>query len=156
VSDTAWSPEFVMQSLEVLPLFLRDGRIHRLKPEHAESLSIGMRPGGSPGELVVEALARYGLRPFLVHSTSCRHVEDRIVLTYVAVVRPEQVPSAGPLVPVPLGHVELARGDAVGPPPSIAVDQVVEHALRHLSWLVQDDPVVREEIVDWADLLSTY
>jgi len=145
-----------MQSLEVLPLFLLDGRIHRLKPEHAESLSIGVRPAGVLSEMVVGALAQYGLRPSLVHSTSWRHVEDRIVLTYVAVIRSEQVPSAGPLVPVPLGHVELARGDAVGPPPSIAVDQVVEHALRHLSWLIQDDPVVREEIADWADVLSTY
>jgi hypothetical protein len=32
----------------------------------------------------------------------------------------------------------------------------LEHALRHLSWLVGDDPVVAEELRDWAGTLRSY
>jgi hypothetical protein len=34
---------------------------------------------------------------------------------------------------------------------------VVEHGLRHLAWLVQDDPVVRAELpAAWVPLLAAY
>jgi hypothetical protein len=37
------------------------------------------------------------------------------------------------------------------------LDQVVEHALRHLAWLAEDDPVVREELSPaWRAALATY
>lgn len=147
-----------MQSLEVLPVFLREGRIHWLRPEHAESLRLGWRTGARPADLVVTALRQYGFEPMLVHSTSWRHEGERVVMTYVGVVPADQAPSGngGPLVTAVVGHVDLARGSATGAPDRIAVEQVVEHALRHLSWLSKDDPVVRDELADWADVLTTY
>ena len=156
ISDTPWSPDFVMQSIEILPVFLSAGVPHWAKPIHADSYRVGWPASRAPGEVVLDTLARLGFDPLLAHSTSWRHEAGRIVLTYVAVVRePEFVPD-GPMVPVPVGHAELARGDRFAPPPEIGVAQVVEHAFRHLSWLVKDDPVVRKSLSDWFDVLATY
>jgi hypothetical protein len=158
VSDTPWSAQFVMQSLEVLPVFLQDGRVCWLRPEHAGSLRLGWSASSQPAQVVTEALAAYGIAPRLVHSTSWRHEGRRVVLTYVAVLAAEQVPPGpgGPLVSRRLGRAELARGDATAPPARIDVDQVLEHALRHLSWLAKDDPVVSVELRDWAGVLGAY
>jgi hypothetical protein len=147
-----------MQSLEVLPITLREGRIEWLRPEHADSLRVGWRAGARPADLVVAALETYGLQPRLVHSTSWRHEGERVVLTYVAVVPEEQAPAGddGPLAAAPVGHVDLARGSATGAPVQVEIEQVVEHALRHLSWLSKDDPVVQTELTDWVALLATY
>jgi hypothetical protein len=147
-----------MQSLEVLPIFLRGGRISWLRPQHADSLRVGWRAGARPADLVVAALDSYGLQPRLVHSTSWRHEGERVVLTYAAVVPFEQAPTGddGPLAAVPVGHVDLARGSVTGAPDRIEIEQVVEHALRHLSWLSKDDPVVRAELTEWSDVLATY
>ena len=153
VSSTAWSPDFVFQSIEILPVTMRDGRVWWFRPEHAPTLRVGWPPTGKPGDIVVQALARYGLTPRLVHSTSWRHEEDEVVLTYVAAVVGE--PSAM-LEMFPVGRSELARGDALGPPSEIGVEQVVEHALRHLAWLLADDAVVGQTLRDWAEHLRPY
>ena len=42
------------------------------------------------------------------------------------------------------------------PPPEIGVLQVIEHALRHLSWLVHDDPAIGEALPDWRPILERY
>ena len=47
-------------------------------------------------------------------------------------------------------------GDALTPPPEIGVVQVLEHAFRHLAWLVKDDDAVRTAIPDWIAFLDTY
>ena len=53
--------------------------------------------------------------------------------------------------------VELARGDATAAPREIATSQVVEHGLRHMAWLAQDDPVVAAELpAGWRILLADY
>lgn len=44
ISEVAWSPDFVAQTLEVLPLFLHEGTIGWIKPAHAASLRLGMPP----------------------------------------------------------------------------------------------------------------
>ena len=56
----------------------------------------------------------------------------------------------------PVSRADLARGDAMAPPPEIGVSQVLEHALRHLSWLVKDDDAVRAALPDWVAFLGTY
>ncbi len=33
---------------------------------------------------------------------------------------------------------------------------MVEHALRHLRWLLDDDEVVRQALSDWAPALEDY
>ena len=43
---------------------------------------------------------------------------------------------------LPIERAELARSEATAAPRDIATSAVVEHGLRHLAWLVQDDPVV--------------
>jgi hypothetical protein len=91
----------------------------------------------------------------MVHSTSWRHEDGRLVLTYLAAVAPPSEPS-GYLVDEPVARAELARGDAFGPPPDIGVAQVLEHAFRHLAWLVRDDASVGEALDAWKAYLRGY
>jgi hypothetical protein len=57
----------------------------------------------------------------------------------------------------PVGRNELARSEARAAPRSIGTGQVVEHGLRHMAWLAQDDPVVRAELDEgWLAKLATY
>jgi hypothetical protein len=156
VSEAAWSSDLVVQTLEVLPVFLAEDGARWLRPIHAESLRLGLPRDRLPGEVVVEALGRYGVTPLLVHSTSWRHEEGRVVLTYVAAVEPPALDPAGHLADELITRSELARGHAFGPPPTIGQSQVIEHALRHLSWLVKDDPLVGKTLADWRSFLEGY
>jgi hypothetical protein len=64
---------------------------------------------------------------------------------------------ASELPGIPIGRAELARNSATGAPPVIAYQQVLEHGLRHLAWLVRDDEVVRSELSDsWKEVLAGY
>ena len=57
----------------------------------------------------------------------------------------------------PIGRAELARSEATAAPRDIAYQQVVEHGLRHMAWLVADDPVVAGELSDdWRRVLADY
>ncbi|HEX5937358.1 MAG TPA: hypothetical protein VFZ75_06690 [Actinomycetota bacterium] len=156
ISDVPWSPELSTQSLEVLIVTLDDDAPVWLKPEHADSLRIGLPATARPGDVVLETLNSYALTPRVVHSTSWRHEEGRVVLSYVAVVDAPSQLLDGTLVRTPVVRADLARGDATAPPPEIGVLQVIEHALRHLSWLVQDDPAIGEALPDWRELLERY
>jgi hypothetical protein len=98
----------------------------------------------------------YPVVPRVVHSTSWRHEEGRVILTYVAVVEPPGRLPTDSLKEVAVGRAELARGDAMAPPSSIGVAAVIEHALRHLSWLVRDDPAIAEALSDWGAVLGEY
>ncbi|GEM_PF-6207511 len=89
-----------------------------------------------------------------MHSTSWRYDDGRVVLTYVvAVRRPDRLNEN--LVDEPVLRADLARGDAIGGV-QIGVAQPIEHAFRHLSWLVKDDAAVREALPDWVALLERY
>jgi hypothetical protein len=101
------------------------------------------------------ALRGLGLEPIVLHSTSWRHSGAEVVLTYLAVVSADSVlPDSWEATPV--AHTELARGGATAPPPVIAVDQVLEHALRHLAWLVKEDAEIAHTLPGWSDILSGY
>lgn len=151
-----WSPDFVAQTLEVLPVLLRDGRLLWLKPVHADSLRVGLATSGKPADAVLDVLGWYPLQPVVVHSTSWRHEAGRVILTYVAVVTAREELPADSLVELPVGRAELARGEATAAPKAIGVEAVLEHALRHLSWLVKDDPAVMRELAAWKDVLAAY
>jgi hypothetical protein len=155
VSSVAWSSEFVAQTLEILFVYLAPDGAHHLRPVHAETLRLGWPPKAKPGQIVLDSAARYELAPALVHSTSWRHEEDRVVLTYVAAVQPPAELSSY-LADEPVERADLARGDAFGPPTEIGIAQVLEHAFRHLSWLVEDDAVVNGALGDWVSFLSRY
>jgi hypothetical protein len=153
LSQVPWSSEFAARSLETFFVFLRDVQPIVLRPVHAESLLLGWGAGAQPGAVVVEAAARYDLNPVLVHSTSWRTIDDRLILTYLAIVDPPERP--GPhLVEEPVLRGDLARGERLAAPAHIDVDAVIEHAFRHLRWLLDDDEVVREALPDWPTVLE--
>lgn len=155
IVEAPWSADFIAQALEVF-IVCRDSRgLANLRPVHAESLRLAMAVGREPADLVLAAVARYDLRPIVVHSTSWRSEPGRIILSYIAAVEAPE-PLSPFLVLEPISRVELARGDATAAPTSIHTVQVLEHALRHLSWLVRDDPAVRTALTAWSQDLETY
>ena len=155
LSEALWSPDFVMQAIEVLPVFLRDGRLWSFHPEHADSFVLAWPTGAKPEEIAAKAMVILELEPIVLHSTSWRHAEKEVVLTYIAVVPADADPPPSWQV-AEVERSELARGDATAPPSSIGVMQVLEHALRHLAWLRKDDPVIAGLLGDWSDALSSY
>ena len=156
VSAVPWSPDFVAQTLEVLPVAMRDARLYWLKPVHASSLRAGLSAAARPADVVLDVLRWYPLEPMVVHSTSWRHEEGRVILTYVAVVTPPDALPPDSLVELPVIRAELARGEAMAAPASIGIEAVLEHALRHLSWLVKDDPAVMRVLAAWKDVLAAF
>jgi hypothetical protein len=157
LTDVAWSSAFVSQSLEVLFVCLRPDGAHHLRPIHAPTLRLGWGPEHEPGQIVLDAAGRYHLTPLLVHSTSWRHQEGRLILTYVAAVAaPAAQGLSAYLTDEAVVRADLARGDALGPPTDIDVAQVIEHAFRHLAWLVKDDAVVGDRLAAWATFLDRY
>jgi hypothetical protein len=92
--------------------------------------------------------------PLLVHSTSWRRARGSVILSFVVVNHDGQ---AAELPGIPVGRAELARNSATSAPPAIAHQQVLEHGLRHLAWLVKDDGVVQSELSsEWKRLLDGY
>jgi hypothetical protein len=155
LSEALWSPDFVMQAIEILPVSLRGGRLWSLRPEHADSFVVAWPASAKPEEVAEQAMVQLGMEPAVLHSTSWRHANQEVVLTYIAVVSPGAVPPPSWQI-VEVARSELARGDATAPPTSIGVMQVQEHALRHLAWLRQDDPTISTLLDDWSDALSDY
>ena len=155
LSEALWSPDFVMQAIEILPVSLRGGRLWSLRPEHADSFVVAWPASAKPEEVAEKAMVQLGMEPTVLHSTSWRHGGKEVVLTYVAVVSPDSVPPPSWQI-VEVGRSELARGDATAPPSSIDIAQVLEHALRHVAWLRQDDPTIASLLEDWAGALSDY
>lgn len=155
IVEAPWSADFVAQTLEVFIVCRGPTGLANLRPVHAPSLRLAMGVGREPAELVLAAVARYELRPIVVHSTSWRSEPGRIVLSYVAAVEAPDALSPF-LLAEPIGRTDLARGDATAPPSSIGVLQVLEHALRHVSWLVRDDPAVRAALAAWTGDLEAY
>jgi hypothetical protein len=104
---------------------------------------------------VVSRLARNLMgEPRLVHSTSWRRARGSVILTFVLVNGEDQ---AREQASVPITRVELARSAATSAPTSIGYQQVLEHGLRHLAWLVQDDTGVRLTLGDeWKKVLKDY
>jgi hypothetical protein len=140
--------------VEVFPVLLRGGTLRWLRPGAAPMpLHVAATAEGHPGDAAVAALTTGGLRPLAVHSTSWRTEGDRVILTYLAVV-PD---AADGWVEDDVTRADLARGSAHGAPASIDTTQVIEHGLRHLSWLAKDDPVIRD-LLDpaWKRVLTGY
>lgn len=85
-----------------------------------------------PVEVVARLSRNLMGEPLLVHSTSWRRARGSVIS-------------------------ELARSDATRAPVTIAYQQVLEHGLRHLAWLDQDDDAVRSALSDeWKALLTGY
>ena len=154
LSELPWSADFVMQAIEILPVALDEGNLICLTPRHADSFVVGWPAGAQPEDVAATALSTLGIKPIVLHSTSWRHAGGEVVLTYLAVVEPGVVPESWAREPV--SHAELARGDATAPPSAIGVAQVLEHALRHLAWLVAEDEVISGTLPGWKTHLQGY
>ena len=142
--------------IEILPVYLRSGEIWWLRPRARPSLQVDGGGSGHPGDAVASTLKGYGVHPIAVHSTSWRFEQGRLVVTYLAVLE-DSDPAALGFQATEVRRRELARGTAFDPPPTIEIDHVVEHALRHLAWLGRDDPVIRDLLHGgWFRALEAY
>jgi hypothetical protein len=155
VASTAWSPDFLAQTLELLVVHLGPGGIVSIRPIHAASIQVGWGPGRTADIVLGDTLRRYGLEARILHSTSWRHDGEHVVLTYLAVIDPP-VGLNPNLASELVFRTDLARGGETAPPDSIATTQVLEHALRHLAWLVTDDPAVSGALPEWRSVLEGY
>jgi hypothetical protein len=92
--------------------------------------------------------------PTVVHSTSWRRNRGTVLLSFIVVIRDEQ---ASQYESVPIARAVLARGTATDAPSAVRAEQVIEHGLRHLSWLAADDPAVKAALTPaWRRLLAGY
>lgn len=143
------------QILEAIAVYTDGDRIHHLYPDDSPTLHFGWDPDLHPGEVVVDEVAAFGLSPLLVHSTSWRLQEGHIVLTYVVCVEAPDQPNPS-LRDEVVDRSELARGHAMGPPQDVEAHHVMEHGLRHLAWLMHDDPAFQDALPDWVEALADY
>ena len=135
-------------------LRLRSGTPELAGPCGAEPWYIEVGADEDPVEVVSRLTRGLMGEPLLVHSTSWRRARGSVILSFVVVNRDDQAPE---LAGVPIGRAELARSTATKGPTSIAFQQVLEHGLRHLAWLVGDDEVVRASLSDdWKRVLLGY
>jgi hypothetical protein len=139
---------------EVFLLVLSDSRASLTGPCGAAPWYIEVGADEDPMSVVATTVRRVVGEPVVVHSTSWRRDRDAVVLSFVAVIDSTQV---GTMAVEPVDRAELARGDAAAAPAAVAAAQVVEHGLRHLAWLVKDDPVVAERLTgEWQPILAAY
>ena len=108
----------------------------------------------NPMTVVTDAIRRVIGEPALVHSTSWRRDREAVILSFVTVV--DDI-TAGRLPTKVIDRADLARGGATTAPTGIAIDQVIEHAVRHLAWLAKDDSTVAHHLTaDWHATLNQY
>lgn len=82
----------------------------------------------------------------VVHSTSWRPSANGLILTYA--VLPDPDPAAAIVRAVPADATIACSADAAAPtPPTVTVEHVLAHALRHLSLVARTTP----EVVTAAD-----
>lgn len=107
-----------------------------------------------PTDVVAEMARRNLGEALLVHSTSWRRDRAAVILTFACVVPPAAVSG---FASAAIRRADLARGGATAAAERIGWEQVVEHALRHLAWLAEDDPVVAGALGEgWRAPLSVY
>ena len=92
--------------------------------------------------------------PMIVHSTSWRRGAGGVLLSFLVVIGEDQAPE---LESVPITRAELARNSATEAAARISSNQVIEHALRHMAWLAQDDAAVKAALSPaWLAALGGY
>jgi hypothetical protein len=149
----AWSTGGPVQA-EVFALRMRGGTVELAGPCGADPWYVEVGADEDPVEVVGRLARRLMGEPLLVHSTSWRRARGSVILSFVLVNRDDQPPE---LAGVPVARADLARNSATSAPVTIACQQVLEHGLRHLAWLVEDDEVVRSALGDeWKAVLAGY
>jgi hypothetical protein len=148
-----WGTEGPVQA-EVFVVRMRSDRLELTGPCGPAPWYIESHDEDDPMEVVRRLSTNLMGPPLLVHSTSWRRGPGGVILSFLVVVGEDQ---ATDLDCVPIGRSELARNSATEAAPSIATSQVVEHALRHVAWLAQDDQAVRSALSPaWLTVLASY
>ncbi|NUW34123.1 hypothetical protein HTZ77_22185 [Nonomuraea sp. SMC257] len=114
----------------------------------------------APGETPDEAARRIsGVaardRGTVVHSTSWRYLpEGEVVLTYA--VCPDPAPWLPAAEPAGAAEAGIARGaaPAMPSPERVEVAHVAAHAVRHLAFLLDNDPVVRAALLPHPEIAA--
>jgi hypothetical protein len=139
---------------EVFVVWLNGDHLELTGPCGAAPWIIELGATDHPVEVVDRIVADVLGPPRLVHSTSWRRDRDAVILSFVVVIDPLAVDG---METAPIERADLARSEAREAPSAIGYGQVIEHGLRHLAWLAQDDPVVRAELAgDWRTVLAGY
>jgi hypothetical protein len=139
---------------EVFLVWRNGPRLELTGPCGADAWYLELAETDHPVEVVDRVVADVVGPPRLVHSTSWRRERGGVVLTFLVVVDPDVV---GAMPSAPIARSGLARSQARAAPAVITDHQVVEHGLRHLAWLVADDPVVAGELDEqWQRILAGY
>jgi hypothetical protein len=149
----AWATQGPVQA-EVFVLRMHSGVPELAGPCGPDPWYIEVGANDDPVEVVTHLSRNLMGDPLLVHSTSWRRDRGSVILSFVVVNRDDQAPD---LEGIPITRAELARGGATSAPSSIGSAEVLEHGLRHLSWLAGDDEVVRTTLSeDWKTVLRDY
>ena len=139
---------------EVFVVWLAGDHLELTGPCGAAPWLIELGATDHPVDVVVRLVRDAVGEPLLVHSTSWRRDHDAVILSFVVVIDEVRV---GTMESLPIGRMDLARGEATAAPRAVASEQVIEHGLRHMAWLAKDDPHVRDELpAEWHDVLATY
>lgn len=139
---------------EVFVVWLAGDHLELTGPCGAAPWLLELGDAEHPVEVVDRVVRDVIGEPLLVHSTSWRRDAGSVVLSFVVVIGEALV---GDMPSAPIERAELARSEATAAPRAIAHVQVVEHGLRHMAWLVQDDPVVARELDGrWRSILAGY
>jgi hypothetical protein len=152
-SPGGWDVDSPVQA-EVFVVWLDGDQLKLTGPDGPQPWILQLGAEEHPVEVVDRIVRDVVGPPILVHSTSWRRDRGAVILSFVVVISSEIV---GAMASVAIGRAELARSAATVAPREIAVSAVVEHGLRHLAWLVEDDPVVRAELpTPWRPVLAQY
>ena len=139
---------------EVFVVWLHDGRLELTGPCGAAPWLIDIGRAEHPVEVVSQIVRDAIGEPLMVHSTSWRRDREAVILSFVVVIDAGLV---GMMASARIGRMALARSEATAAPADIAYEQVLEHGLRHLAWLIRDDPVVAAELPpSWTMALDGY
>jgi len=148
-----WDVDSPVQA-EVFVVWLDGDQIQLTGPDGPRAWYLQLDATEHPVEVVDRIVRDVVGPPLLVHSTSWRRDRGAVILSFVVVIEPDLV---GSMDSVAIGRAELARSEATVARRDIALEAVVEHGLRHLAWLADDDPVVAATLPSgWRPILATY
>lgn len=133
---------------------MRADRLELTGPCGPEAWYIESHDEDDPMEVVRRLSTNLMGPPLLVHSTSWRRGPGGVFLSFLVVIGEDQ---ATHLEAIPITRADLARNSATEAATRISTNQVVEHALRHMAWLAQDDPAVKATLSPaWLSALAGY
>jgi hypothetical protein len=148
-----WDVDSPVQA-EVFVVWLDGDQLQLTGPDGPRPWILQLGATEHPVEVVDRIVRDVVGPPILVHSTSWRRDREAVILSFVVVIEAQIVRA---MISVPIGRADLARSEATAAPRDIATEAVVEHGLRHLAWLAQDDPVVAAELPPaWRPVLAAY